>query len=126
MLQNADTIFTMDSSTDKKVPNGLRFHLIDIFVDEMEKLKPEEMASNPLPLEKLLEPFRVLVVKSPTKLVRTRSKDLLLDGRLVAWGFEGALEGKNKKWNVKPEVVNQSNEDVAMDIDSEEWGGIDD
>lgn len=91
----------------------------------MEKLKPEEMTSNPLPLEKLLEPFKVLVIKSPTKLVRARSKDLLLDGRLAAWGFEGAPEGKKKKQNVEAEAVKQSNEDVAMDVGDEEWGGID-
>lgn len=108
------------------MPNGLRFHLIDIYVDEMEKLKPEEMANDPLPLEKLLEPFRVLVIKSPTKLVRTRSKNLLLDGRLAAWGFEGALESKKKKRNIEAETVSQSNEDVEMEGGGEEWGGIDD
>lgn len=91
----------------------------------MEKLKPEDMTSNPLPLEKLLEPFKVLAIKSPTKLVRTRSKDLLLDGRLAAWGFEGALEGK-KKQSVEAEAVNRSSEDMDMDMGDEEWGGIDD
>lgn len=108
------------------MPNGLRFHLIDIYVDEMEKLKPEEMTSDSLPLEKLLEPFQVLVIKSPTKLVRTRSKDLLLDGRLAAWGFEGVLESKKKKQNIEAEAVSQYNQGVEMEGGGEEWGGIDD
>lgn len=108
------------------MPNGLRFHLIDIYVDEMEKLKPEEMASDPVPLGKLLGPFQVLVIESPTKLVRTRSKNLLLDGRLAAWGFEGALESKKKKRDVEAKAVNQSNEDAEMEVGGEEWGGIDD
>lgn len=117
--------FTSDSPTDKKVPNGLRFHLTDIYVDEMEKLKPGEMTNDPLPVEKLLEPFQVLLIKSPTKLVRIRSKDLLLDGRLVAWGFEKAPEGKKKKQDVEAEETNQNNEDVEMEGGVEEWGGID-
>lgn len=92
----------------------------------MEKLKPEEMTSDPLPLEKLLEPFQVLVIKSPTKLVRTRSKNLLLDERLVAWGFKGALENKKRKRDVEVVAVNQSNGDAEMEVGGEEWGGIDD
>lgn len=109
------------------MPNGLRFHLIDIYVDEMEKLKPEEITSDPLPLEKLLEPFQVLVIKSPTRLVRTRSKNLLLDGRLAAWGFEGAPESKKKKRNVEAEAVNKDAEmEAGGEECGEEWGGIDD
>lgn len=91
-------------------------------MDELEKLHPQEMTSDPLPVEKLLEPFQVLVVKSPTKTVRLRSKDLLLDGRLAAWGFEKAPGGEKKKQNIDE---NEGNEDVEMGDDDEEWGGID-
>lgn len=86
------------------------------------------MTSNPLPVEKLLEPFQVLTVKSPTKLIRTRSKELLLDERLAAWGFEGAPEAEKKKRGAEPEGGNEDNEDVEMESDEEEeeeWGGID-
>lgn len=113
-----------NSPTEKKVPNGLRFHLIDIYVDELEKLKPKEMANNPLPIEQLLVPFQELAMKSPTKLVRTRSKDLLLDERLVVWGFEKAPESKKRKRVVEDE--DQSDGKVRMGEGGEEWGGIDD
>jgi len=84
-----------DSPKDTKVPNGLRYHLIDIYVDELEKLNPE--MKTPLPVAMLLSPFKELMLASPIKLVRTKSKELLCDGRLVDWGYDKALEAA-KSW----------------------------
>ncbi|KAH0608897.1 uncharacterized protein H6S33_001125 [Morchella sextelata] len=108
--------------TDNKVPNGLRFHLTDIFVDELEKLSPEHMKDQ-LPVEQLVEPFQILSVKSPTKMVRVKAKELLLDGRLANWGFEKAPEGEIKK---KVAQTEPEGEDEDEEMEDEEWGGIDD
>lgn len=43
---------------DVKVPNGLRYHVLDIYVDEIEKVAGDKMEE--VPLEALLEPVRKL------------------------------------------------------------------
>ncbi|KAL7270008.1 hypothetical protein RUND412_007295 [Rhizina undulata] len=106
------------SATDMKVPNGLRFHLIDIYVDELEKFAPEGEKKFPLPIETLVAPFEKLMAKSPTKLVRTRSKGLLMDERLKGWGYTKAPAGVSKK--------DVEQEDMDLDEDEAEWGGFDD
>lgn len=86
---------------DPKVPNGMRFHAIDIYVDEMERvgvLAEEDSASV---VENLLEPLRALAKGSPTKPVRTKAKEALADERLPG---------------------NEKDEDTAMEDDG--WGGI--
>lgn len=92
-----------------KVPNGLRYHLIDIYLDELEKLEPvdsEDSAS--IPIDLLVQPYEQLVEKSPTKVVRTRSRDMLQDERLEKWGYTQA---------------NKSEEEVAHE--GEAWAGLD-
>jgi ribosomal RNA-processing protein 1 len=96
--------------------------LTDIFVDELEKLSPEHMKDQ-LPVEQLVEPFQILSVKSPTKMVRVKAKELLLDGRLANWGFEKAPEGEIKK---KVAQTEPEGEDEDEEMEDEEWGGIDD
>jgi len=106
-----------------KVPNGLRYHLIDIYVDELEKLNPEEMKT-PLPVAALLSPFEELMLASPIKLVRTKSKELLCDGRLADWGYDkapGAVKSRRKE-----EAEDEDgDDDEEMSGEGEEWGGID-
>lgn len=107
-----------------KVPNGLRYHLIDIYVDELEKLKPEEMKA-PLPVAMLLSPFEELMLASPIKLVRAKSKELLCDGRLADWGYDkapGAVKSRRKEG---AEDEDDDNDDENMSDEGEEWGGID-
>ncbi|PWW78814.1 Nop52-domain-containing protein [Tuber magnatum] len=112
------------SPKDMKVPNGLRYHLIDIYVDELEKLKREEMKA-PLPIAALLSPFEELVLASPTKLVRTRSKELLCDGRLAGWGYCKA-PGAAKSQQEEDAEGEDGSDGEEMDDEGEEWGGIDD
>ena len=89
---------------DPKVPNGMRFHVIDIYVDELEKVDAlvEEEGSE-VPLELLLEPLRILAKDSPTKPVRRKAKEALEDERLPG----------NEKKEAEPE-------------DEGGWGGIQD
>ncbi|KAL3427974.1 Ribosomal RNA-processing protein 1-like protein [Phlyctema vagabunda] len=86
---------------DMKVPNGMRFHVIDIYIDELEKSGAVE--EDPETLQTLLGPLRKLAKDSPTKPVRTKSKEALADERLPG--------------NEKPEVE---------EVEEEGWGGIQD
>ena len=94
---------------DVRIPNGMRFHVIDIFVDELERVGTlegeggEQEKDNNVPLETLLEPLRKLAKTSPTKPVRTKAKEALADERLPG--------------NEKP---------TAEVIEEDGWGGIED
>lgn len=94
---------------DHRLPNGLRYHVIDIFVDEVEKagvLELDEEMRDEL-LEKLLGPLKNLAKDSPTKTVRSKAKEALADERLPG--------------NEKVEVAAKEGEE-----DGDVWGGFDD
>lgn len=90
------------NAEDMKIPNGMRYHVIDIYVDELERVGALEKGEN-VPLEALLEPLSRLAKESPTKPVRTKSKEALEDERLPQ--------------NEKKKTSTPSKED-------DEWGGI--
>ncbi|KAA8652023.1 hypothetical protein EYZ11_009503 [Aspergillus tanneri] len=105
-------------------PDGLRYHVMDIWIDELEKVlefeegdgqDDETEESKPrkpkgeVPMDLLLRPFEKLRADCPYKPVRLRAAETLGDDRLVEWGF-------------KSRPVKE-----ADDEDSElEWGGFDD
>jgi len=103
---------------DLRAPMGLRYHVVDIYVDELERVgaleKEEgEGSREDVPIEKLLEPLRNLAKGSPTKMVRIKSKEALEDGR---------LPGNEKKVDDAEDIpLAHDNED-----DNDEWGGFDD
>ena len=66
---------------DGKIPNGLRYHVIDIYVDELDKADEQDDA----PLEELLKPMRKLGKESPVKAVKKRVAEALEDERLARW-----------------------------------------
>lgn len=103
-------------------PDGLRYHLIDIWVDELEKVLEFEdektdgeggdqgrKIKGDVPMELILRPLEKLRTESPYKPVRTRVEDALDDDRLVEWG-------------VRARKTPESEEE---DSDGE-WGGFDD
>ncbi|RDL42243.1 Uncharacterized protein BP5553_02222 [Venustampulla echinocandica] len=98
---------------DMRIPMGLRFHVIDIYVDELERAgalgNDEEEAKN-VPLDVLLEPLRRLAAKSPTKTVRSKAKEALADERLPGNATKDELDGEDGE-------KGDENED-------NEWGGI--
>jgi len=100
---------------EQKIPNGLRYHVIDIYVDEMERFDDDE--SSVMPIEKLLAPLRVLRKENPTKSVRERAKGALEDVRVM-------------KWEEQAKGVDRSVTDGTSQRDEEpfenEWGGIQD
>ncbi len=66
---------------DLRIPNGIRFHVLDLWIDELEKVGVLEEGNERL-LESLLEPVRNLAKDSPTKAVRKKAKEALGDERL--------------------------------------------
>jgi len=96
---------------DMKVPNGMRFHCMDVFVDELERVgaleeNGEKGEGGDVPLEMLLGPLRGLKEGSPTKAVRVKARAALEDERLPG--------------NGKPEEEKGGEEGGEDD----EWGGI--
>lgn len=110
-----------DPSAMPKGPDGIRYHLMDIWLDELEKcvthpvqdseevedVEPKTKLKDGIPMDLLLRPIERLKEKGLTRTVRKRAAETLEDDRLVAWGIR---ERKN----------------TDHSDDDEEWGGIDD
>ncbi|KAI9036414.1 ribosomal RNA processing 1 family protein [Aspergillus affinis] len=103
-------------------PDGLRYHIMDIWIDEVEKVlefdeeaddeeEPKERKpKGDVPMDLLLRPIEKLRTDCPYKPVRTRATETLNDDRLVEWGF-------------KTRPVQEDDDDEESEI---EWGGFDD
>ncbi|ORX82241.1 Nop52-domain-containing protein [Basidiobolus meristosporus CBS 931.73] len=59
-----------------QVPNSVRTHIADLFLEELEKVVPAEK-SQEIPMEKVLEPFVHFIARNPNKLVYTRLQENL-------------------------------------------------
>lgn len=92
--------------TDQKVPNGLRLHVADIYVDELDRV--DDAREGSLPLDQVLAPLRELAERSVTKAVRKNVKGAL------------AEDDRLKDWN-NP----KRGEEAEEQDENEEWGGID-
>lgn len=106
-------------------PDGLRYHLIDLWVDELEKVLefeedgettgeegesvPQRKVKGDVPMDLLLRPIKTLRTQGIHKTVRTRAAEALEDDRLVEWGF-------------KERKVDEDEEEESED----EWGGFGD
>lgn len=66
---------------DRKVPDGLRFHILDVFVDELQKVDRDEEA----PLDMLLSPVVTVKEKGLSKELKRRAGEVLGDERIQAW-----------------------------------------
>jgi ribosomal RNA-processing protein 1 len=99
---------------DLKIPDGMRYHCLDIYVDELDKV--DEAREGKMPLEVLLQPIRKLGKQSLSKTVRARVKETLEDERLKNWEggtVEKATDGSREG----------GSEHTASDV---EWDGIED
>ncbi|KAF2447454.1 hypothetical protein P171DRAFT_407614 [Karstenula rhodostoma CBS 690.94] len=99
------------NAQDTKIPNGLRFHVLDVWVDELEKVDGEWGVEKREVLEALCGPVEALAKEGRLKVVRNAAKETLGDGRLRVW--RGQEEEGEKG-------------DAEMEDDDEEWGGIED
>jgi len=73
-----------------KVSDGLRYHVLDVWVDELLKITGENLKG--CPVEKIMEPVGDLAIRGKTKPLRKRAKETLGDERLPRKGEEDAAD----------------------------------
>jgi ribosomal RNA-processing protein 1 len=100
-----------------KIPDGLRYHVIDIFVDELDKA---DLGRN-VPMEKVLGPLRTLGKETITKTVRERVNEALEDERLQDWKAEMAVQQDDEGG-----AEGISAQEGAAQGEDEEFGGFGD
>ncbi|KAI9814480.1 MAG: hypothetical protein M1832_005886 [Thelocarpon impressellum] len=98
--------------TDAKIPNGLRYHVLDIYVDELDKADTPRGVGGVVPLDEVLAPLRTLRAESVVKSVRLRAADALGDERLA-------------RWHAAPDEDEVGTGDEGGEEEGE-WGGIED
>ncbi|KAH3665735.1 hypothetical protein OGAPHI_003923 [Ogataea philodendri] len=98
------------------IPNGVTYHVIDVYLDELERTvvgEDEEDVQEKfkdVPLEKLLQPFKKLETGALMKTLRLKVRDdVSRDERLQKWGYVESVTEK------QPE----------NDDEEEEWTGFD-
>jgi ribosomal RNA-processing protein 1 len=72
------------SPRNPKIPNAIRYHITDVFLDELEKVQPFESADATfhLTFPLLVEPFDNLRLEGMDKTARLKAQALLEDSRL--------------------------------------------
>ncbi|KAF2029403.1 hypothetical protein EK21DRAFT_67829 [Setomelanomma holmii] len=100
--------------SDMKIPNGLRYHIMDIWADELEKVAGEKWEKEPgsKTLETLMKPIDVMLDDGKLKVLRDAARECLGDERLRRWR---GLEDES------PSEKEQEEEHDEM-----EWGGFGD
>jgi ribosomal RNA-processing protein 1 len=95
----------------KRVPVGLRLHVLDIWVDELEKegCLEDETAKE---FVKRIGGMVELLKRSPVKTVRERAEESYEDERLP--------------WGTKDDGENEEEADGQDDSEEDGWGGFDD
>ena len=102
------------SARDPKVPAGLKLHVLDVWVDEMEKADVKEDSV----VEKLMEPVRRLAKESVVKSVRVRAKETVEDER---------LRDEGRRWATEEEKAEEEDEDDSeQGGEEDDFGGFDD
>jgi ribosomal RNA-processing protein 1 len=102
---------------DPKVPNGLKYHVIDIYVDELEKVGDEKA-----PYEVLMGPLVDLGKTAVLKSVRKKVAEALDDSRVKEWlGIEDEDEEDDEELSEAEAEIDDGEED-----EDEEFGGFDD
>ncbi|THW52986.1 hypothetical protein D6D21_00656 [Aureobasidium pullulans] len=102
-----------------KVPNGLKYHVVDVYVDELEKVGGEEgtKEAENTPWEEMMAPMVELGEKGVLKSVRKKVAEALDDERVKVWlGIEDDDE----------ELSEIEGEEVDDEEEDEEFGGFDD
>ncbi|KAF8544317.1 hypothetical protein BDD12DRAFT_915508 [Trichophaea hybrida] len=93
----------------QKMPNGVRFQLADIWLDELEKVVGEDRVSA-VTTTLLMRPWEAIATRGMQKLWRKKAREVLADERLREWGYEGEFAAK----------------DPTKKGEEEEWGGFKD
>jgi ribosomal RNA-processing protein 1 len=85
---------------DMKIPNGLRYHVLDIWVDEMDKVAgkkwDKEVKSDEM--EELVKPIEHLAENCKLRTIRDAAKECLAEDRLRAWrGQEEIVQAEEEE-----------------------------
>jgi len=98
---------------DMKIPNGMRYHVLDVWVEELDKVAGAdwEKEANKEVVEMLVQPIEKLAKEGKLKVLRVAAKDCLTDDKLRTWR------------GLEIEVTGQSEEEEEEEA---EWGGIED
>ncbi|KAF2706687.1 nucleolar protein-like protein NOP52 variant [Pleomassaria siparia CBS 279.74] len=99
------------SPNDVKIPNGMRYHALDIYVDELEKVGGGDWEKKKETLEILLGPIKKLQKEGRDKTVRKAAQETLDDERLPIW---------------RGEKVQDTEMEEGEGGTDDEWGGIED
>ncbi len=129
-------------SGDKKIPNGIPFHIIDIYVDELEKVVFKDVEENDededeeddeqddinkrkqdiidsTPVGELISVFDELSKEAAYKTLREKIRDeVLKDDRLKQWGVVEVIEEENDE-------SEEDREDDQNEDSEDEWNGFD-
>ncbi|KAI5370233.1 Putative nucleolar, Nop52 [Septoria linicola] len=108
------------SVRDVKVPVGLKLHVLDIWVDELEKVDEDKKRA---PVEHVMKPIRKLQKDSLVKSVRVRAKESLEDERLFQ-GMRWRTEEDRDASEVDGDDV--MSEDDGQVLGDDAFGGFDD
>jgi ribosomal RNA-processing protein 1 len=121
------------SPRERKVPDGLRYHVLDIYVDELERAialgedggneeekeeEEEEQGEEEISektrtrVERLLAPVETVAKEGLSKGVRVRAKEVLADERVVRWRTKGKGESRS------------SADGGEAGEQDDEWGGL--
>ncbi|MCJ1284699.1 hypothetical protein MMC26_004035 [Xylographa opegraphella] len=98
------------SPTNLKVGDGLRYHVLDVWVEELSQVDAKREGQ--CPVEELMRPVRALERNGRTKMVRERARDCLADDRLKDWR-NSVGQG---------DAVDDPNDDSEGE---DEWDGLD-
>jgi ribosomal RNA-processing protein 1 len=83
------------SVDDPKVPDAVRYHVVDVYVDELERVVDE---GGDVPLEVVLAPLRRLGREALNKVVRAKVAEALGDERVRGWLGDDQNE-EDEEWN---------------------------
>lgn len=94
-----------------RISNGLRYHVVDLYVDELDKADEDSTS----PVERLIAPMKKMAKDSLNKTARKRAAEALDDARL-------------ENWKSRKEIAEESEEEDEDEEDGEdgEFGGFDD
>jgi ribosomal RNA-processing protein 1 len=97
---------------DMKIPNGLRYHVMDIWVDELQKVSGDKWEQNPgsETLEVLVKPIESMKKEGALKVLRVAAQECLSDETLMSWR------------GIEAEKVSDGSD--MEDDDEVEWGGF--
>jgi ribosomal RNA-processing protein 1 len=115
----ASMVNTPLNARDAKIPNGLRYHILDIYIDELEKVDDENEAD--LPAEEFLAPIAVLSKECPTKSIRRQAKEVLADPRVRNW-----LGVEDDELAVEDEESEGNQQTSEAENGGGDWGGFED